>query len=372
MSDNAHAKSLETMVEIGEESRRFGSITPKRAVILKSSSMSTWRYSDACRRAPLAASKPPWVHPDRTRRCRLPHVTAQLAPDHGLEDVRRPCRGGRGEGPYHGPGEPGRRVNCWDLGGYQAKPEASSGPIRLYKFDSLLDPDASHPYPLRLRFRHEDQATNPTLLTISYHVNSRRQHARASRGRIRHANDGGDAKSRTDLSVTPTNKVDFTVSYQRFEATYALNISFPHEISTYPNPASPWICMLLVICTIGALLAFWAVAYRATASLIRVESSRLLHQERTKQSIHAMTALDRALTLLEVSKPPSDQTFTYSLDLTLPDGTHKLFTVSFRANNNLSGASNGWTVRVTPGSSGVNLALPKPGDEPQWPASPPL
>ena len=65
--------------------------------------------------------------------------------------------------------------------------------------------------------------------------------------------------------------------------------------------------LLLVVSTIGVLLAFWGVAHRMTASLIRVESSRLLHQTRSVQAIHAMTVLDRALVLLEIGKPTSRQ-----------------------------------------------------------------
>ncbi|MGC1719818.1 MAG: hypothetical protein WA746_12595, partial [Isosphaeraceae bacterium] len=57
--------------------------------------------------------------------------------------------------------------------------------------------------------------------------------------------------------------------------------------------------LVLVVVTILVLLGFWAMAYRETASLIRVESSRLLNQTRAVQSVHAMTALDQALTLLE-------------------------------------------------------------------------
>jgi hypothetical protein len=129
--------------------------------------------------------------------------------------------------------------------------------------------------------------------------------------------------------------------------------------------------LLLVVSTIGILLAFWSMAYRITASLIRVESSLQSHQMRGEQSIHSMTALDRALTLVEVSKPTLRQRYTYSLDLVLADGSHKIFTVIYAPNDSLSEASNGWTVSVVPGTSGVVLALPQPGDNPQWPISPP-
>jgi hypothetical protein len=129
--------------------------------------------------------------------------------------------------------------------------------------------------------------------------------------------------------------------------------------------------LLLVVSTIGILLAFWSMAYRMTASLIRVESSLQSRRMRGEQSIHSMTALDRALTLVEVSKPTLRQRYIYSLDLVLPDGTHKFFTITYTPNDSLSEARNGWTVSVSPGTSGVVLALPKPADNPQWPISPP-
>lgn len=127
--------------------------------------------------------------------------------------------------------------------------------------------------------------------------------------------------------------------------------------------------LILVISTIALLLGFWAMAYRETASLIRVESSRCLRQARRKQAIYAMTALDRALTLLEVSKPTNRQIYIYTVNVT----PSEMFTVTFTPNN-LPGASNGWTVQVTPLSAGSsmvgNVALPNPGDKPQWPSSP--
>ena len=53
--------------------------------------------------------------------------------------------------------------------------------------------------------------------------------------------------------------------------------------------------LLLVVSTIGILLAFWSMAYRMTASLIRAQSSLQSRQMRREQSIHSMTALDRAM-----------------------------------------------------------------------------
>jgi Tfp pilus assembly protein PilX len=117
--------------------------------------------------------------------------------------------------------------------------------------------------------------------------------------------------------------------------------------------------LVLVVVTILVLLGFWAMAYRETASLIRVESSRLLNQTRGVQSVHAMTALDQALTLLEVSRPTNRQTYVYTCTVNVTPPA--MFTVTFTPNNQLPGASNGWTVQVTPGSSTTIYSLPNPG-----------
>jgi len=129
--------------------------------------------------------------------------------------------------------------------------------------------------------------------------------------------------------------------------------------------------LVLVIATIAVLLGLWAMAYQETASLIRVESSRLLNQTRGVQSVHAMTALDRALTLLEVSIPTNRQIYVYTYTVNVTPS--EMFTVTFSPNDKLAGASNGWTVQVTPLSAEPSTAiysLPNPGDNPQWPSSP--
>jgi Tfp pilus assembly protein PilX len=133
--------------------------------------------------------------------------------------------------------------------------------------------------------------------------------------------------------------------------------------------------LVLVIVTIMVLLGFWAMAYRETASLIRVESSRLLNQTRGVQSVQAMTALDRALTLLEVCAPPTNptnpnQTYTYTVDVPCNAG-HKFFTVNFAPNSgNPHGGTNEWIVTVTPGSTAI-YSLPDPSAKTVlWPSSP--
>jgi len=137
--------------------------------------------------------------------------------------------------------------------------------------------------------------------------------------------------------------------------------------------------LVLVIATIAVLLGFWAMAYRETASLIRLESSRLLNDMRGQRSVHAMTALDWALTLLEVSGTPPGQTLTYKVNVLPlnPEQKQKFFTVNFRPNSgNPHGGSNEWIVTVTPwllpGSPSYPTlpTPPLPGVPPQWPPSP--
>ncbi|MGC8639342.1 MAG: hypothetical protein ACP5XB_05620 [Isosphaeraceae bacterium] len=128
--------------------------------------------------------------------------------------------------------------------------------------------------------------------------------------------------------------------------------------------------LVLAIATIVVLLGFWAMAYRETASLIRVESSRLLSQTRAAQSVHAMTALDQALTLLEVKAPPNRQTYAYKVTI----GSSNIYIVTFTPVA-LPGSSNtGWSVQVTPASGSppnyLNLPTLSLPTDPQWNPSP--
>ena len=80
-----------------------------------------------------------------------------------------------------------------------------------------------------------------------------------------------------------------------------------------------------------------------------------------------MTALDRALTLLEVSKPtPGNYVFE------VPDKSGNWFTVNYASNQTITAkdpsAKNPWTVTISPGKSSGN-SLPDPNN-PQWPTSP--
>ena len=128
--------------------------------------------------------------------------------------------------------------------------------------------------------------------------------------------------------------------------------------------------LVLVIAAIVVLLGFWAMAYRETASLIRVETSRLINDTRAIQSVHAMTALDQALTLLEVKAPPNNrQTYAYKVTI----GSSNIYIVTF-TQADLPGASNGWSVQVTPASGSppnyLNLPTLSQPTDPQWNPSP--
>jgi hypothetical protein len=120
------------------------------------------------------------------------------------------------------------------------------------------------------------------------------------------------------------------------------------------------------------LSALWSTAYRTTASLLRVETSRTLRQARDQG---AMNALARALQLLQYSKPsdasnPGRTQFTYDVQVSIPDPqdrgscTTAAYTVVYTAAPTAQDPFQ-WQVQVTPGSSSV--PLPAPGASPQWP-----
>ena len=117
--------------------------------------------------------------------------------------------------------------------------------------------------------------------------------------------------------------------------------------------------LVLVIATIAVLLGFWAMAYRETASLIRVESSRLLNETRGR----AVRPRD------DRTGPGSDlaggearllrQTLTYTVDV-LSNAEHKYFTVTFLPNQQSPRGHQRVDRSVTPGSLTANLLCPAP------------
>jgi type II secretory pathway pseudopilin PulG len=122
-----------------------------------------------------------------------------------------------------------------DLGGYQVRQEGKSGPndsnlvYRLYQFESRIDPDANHAYPLRLSFKREDQTSNPATLTISYYVTT----SANTLVRIEEESSTSSivATHIRNLEVVPVDQthfqISFTVLYQTFQANHTLNVDYP-------------------------------------------------------------------------------------------------------------------------------------------------
>jgi prepilin-type N-terminal cleavage/methylation domain-containing protein len=118
-----------------------------------------------------------------------------------------------------------------DMGGYQVKLEGKTGPgdsvlvYRLYKFDSWQPSDDTHPYPMRLRFKPENPASNLTTLTIGYYVDLNASTL------VRLEEETGTlttvATHVTKLQVAPVNQVSFTVSYWRYQGTYGFSAINP-------------------------------------------------------------------------------------------------------------------------------------------------
>jgi Tfp pilus assembly protein PilE len=118
-----------------------------------------------------------------------------------------------------------------DTGGYQVKLEGKTGPgdsvlvYRLYKFDSWQPSDDMHPYPVRLRFKPQNPASNLTTLTISYYPDS------SASTLMRLEEETGTlttvATHVTSLQVAAVNQVSFTVSYWRFQGNYGFSAITP-------------------------------------------------------------------------------------------------------------------------------------------------
>jgi hypothetical protein len=117
------------------------------------------------------------------------------------------------------------------------------------------------------------------------------------------------------------------------------------------------------------LFALWAAASGTTASLLRIETSRVLQQTRDQG---AMNALAQAIQLLQYSTPsdssnPGRTQYTYGIQVTVTSTsgtcTTSDFTVVYTARPDLG--PNRWEIQVSPGS--YSVPLPTPGANPQWP-----
>jgi hypothetical protein len=127
--------------------------------------------------------------------------------------------------------------------------------------------------------------------------------------------------------------------------------------------------LTVVLVFLILLFALWSTVYRSTASLLRIESIRVLQQSRDQG---AMNALAQALQLLQYAKPsdssnPNRAQFNYGVTVTIqgPTGASETadYTVQFSPASQQG--PNRWQVQVTQGTCSV--PLPAIGAIPQWP-----
>ena len=132
-----------------------------------------------------------------------------------------------------------------DLGGALVQKEAKSETdlnqvYRIYRFDARLASDPDHPYPLRLRFKREDDSTKEK--TVSYWVDS----GSTPNKLMRVEEQSGSSKTAVATHVTAIQvppvlagetsfAISFTVSYREFEGTYTMTVKVPPtETESYP------------------------------------------------------------------------------------------------------------------------------------------
>jgi Tfp pilus assembly protein PilX len=134
------------------------------------------------------------------------------------------------------------------------------------------------------------------------------------------------------------------------------------------NPRGGYTLTVVLIFLI-LLFALWSTVYRTTASLLRIETNRVLQQTRDQG---AMNALAQAIQLLQYSTPsdptnPSRTQFTYGVQVTVTNASGTCGTSDYTVQFNPVPAQGPyrWQVQVYPGSSSVTL--PNPGAIPQWP-----
>lgn len=127
--------------------------------------------------------------------------------------------------------------------------------------------------------------------------------------------------------------------------------------------------LTIVLVTVMLLFAIWSFAMRTTSGLVRIETNRVLQQERDQG---AMNALGQAIQLLQYSTPsdssnPGRTVFTYGVTLTVQGAggacTSSPYTITYTARPDLGPQR--WQVQVSPGSSPNNL--PSISASIQWP-----
>lgn len=108
--------------------------------------------------------------------------------------------------------------------------------------------------------------------------------------------------------------------------------------------------IMLVLVFIVLFLSLWSVAYRHTATALRIESGRTLAVQRDEGSLHALA---RGLALLETGYPPTDP-YACGVTIDTSSGPRSL-TVTFE-----SAGAETWSVSSRPTRSNEN-PLPLPG-----------
>jgi hypothetical protein len=127
--------------------------------------------------------------------------------------------------------------------------------------------------------------------------------------------------------------------------------------------------LTVVLIFLILLFALWSTVYRSSASLLRIETNRVLQQTRDQGT---MNALAKALQLLQYSTPsdptnPDRTQFTYGVTVTVPSTMGSCTTASYTVEFSPMPTQGPyrWQVQVTPGA--YSVSLPSPGAVPQWP-----
>ena len=133
--------------------------------------------------------------------------------------------------------------------------------------------------------------------------------------------------------------------------------------------------LTVVVIFLMLLFALWGTVARTTASVLRIETNRIMQQTRDQGP---MNALAQAIQLLQYGKP-SDPTnssrtqFTYGVTVTVPnsDGSSGSATLNYIIVYTYSpvvgipGDPNQWQVQVSPGA--YNVPLPQISSSIVWP-----
>ena len=127
--------------------------------------------------------------------------------------------------------------------------------------------------------------------------------------------------------------------------------------------------LTVVLIFLILLFALWSTVYRSSASLLRIETNRVLQQTRDQGTMNAMA---QALQLLQYSTPsdssnPTRTLFTYGVTVSVPNTTGSCTTASYTVQFSPAPAQGAscWQVQVSPGT--YSVPLPNPGATPQWP-----